>query len=74
MLASGKTDAHRKMRNSAAGRNAIPSELPRAPNLTLLAPTLVRHPTPLDEPNTRNPLLHAPTLVLNRATPRARAA
>ena len=75
MLASRKTDAHRTMRNSAAGRNAIPSELPRVPNrTTLLDSALVRNPTSLDEPNIHNPVLHAPTLALNSATPRALAA
>ena len=63
------------MRNSAAGQNASPSELPRVPNLTTpLDPTLVRNPTLLDEPNARNPVLHAPTLPLNSATPRVRVA
>ena len=39
-----------------------------------LDPTLVRNPTLLDEPNARNPVLHAPTLPLNSATPRVRVA
>ena len=62
------------MRNSATGQNAIPSELPRGPNLTLLELTLVRNPTLLDEPNALNPVRYAPTLPLNSATPRVRAA
>lgn len=62
------------MRHSAAGQNAILAELKRTPNPMPLALTFARNPRSPDEPNARNPVLHAPTPAPNSATPRARVA